>query len=194
VSTGNASPGYLEAFGRLAARIAASLTPLPRRAPPVRMTIAGGAALHFHTGEGAPCGIDAAFSRPVVLPARLEDAYGDKDGSARLLYLDRAYNGTLAPMHPQAREDSRVIALEGVDARVLEVRVLAPIDLAVSKLGRFSAQDRADIALLARHRLISAAALRRRLVQALQGYVGSVAAVRARIEPACRIAGGARRR
>ena len=194
MSTGNASPGYLEAFGRLAARIAASLTPLPEARTSGAHDHRRRCGPEFHTGEGAPCGIDAAFSRPVVLPARLEDAYGDKDGSARLLYLDRAYNGTLAPMHPQAREDSRVIALEGVDARVLEVRVLAPIDLAVSKLGRFSAQDRADIALLARHRLISAAALRRRLVQALQGYVGSVAAVRARIEPACRIAGGARRR
>jgi hypothetical protein len=71
-------------------------------------------------------------------------AYRDEeDGSARLLYFDRQYNDTLGLMHEDAQNDSIPLTLEGIDSRVLDVRILTPVDLAVSKLGRFSEQDRA---------------------------------------------------
>jgi hypothetical protein len=57
----------------------------------------------------------------------------------------------------------------------------------VSKIGRFSTQDRDDIATLARHRLIGAAALRQRAEEALQAYVGDTARVQGSIELASRI-------
>jgi len=77
------------------------------------------------------------------------------------------------------------LTLAGIDARGLDVRLLTPLDLAVSKLSRFSEQDRNDIATLARRGLIDAPTLRRRAQQALAGYVGDVDRVRGSIELAC---------
>jgi hypothetical protein len=66
------------------------------------------------------------------------------------------------------------IALEGVDARRLAVKLLTPLDLAVSKLSRFSEQDQLDIRALAREWLIDATQLRRRAEEALPDYVGKL--------------------
>ena len=83
--------------------------------------------------------------------------------------------------------------LPGNDGKVLEVRVLTPLDLAVSKLARFSDQDRADIELLAREKLVDARSLRKRAEEALGGYVGDVTSVRSSIELACALVEAARK-
>lgn len=178
---------YLAALAEIARRIAESLGNVAPQALPIRMYIAGGAALHFYTGERVSRDVDAAFSHRIALPENLEVAYRDADGAARLLYFDRNYNDTLALMHEDAYDDSQPLALPGVDARALDVRLLSPLDLAVSKLGRFASQDRDDIAALARHGLIDAASLRHRAESALAAYVGDTARVRNTIDIACRI-------
>jgi len=178
---------YVAAFRELAARIAASLKDVPPRALPIRMYVAGGAALHFHTGERVSVDVDAVFSRRIALPDALEVAYRDEDGSARLLYFDRQYNDTLGLMHEDAQDDSIPLTLEGIDSRVLDVRILTPVDLAVSKLGRFSDQDRADIAALARRSLVSATELERRALEALEIYVGDTERLRGNIASAVAI-------
>jgi hypothetical protein len=178
---------YLEAFREIAARIARALGNAPKRALPVAMYVAGGAALHFYTGERISQDIDAVFSRRVALPDDLDVAYRDADGRARVLYFDRQYNDTFGLLHEAAHDDAVPLALEGIDPHVLEVRLLSPMDLAVSKVARLSDQDRADIAALARAGLVKADALRRRAEEALGGYVGDVARVRTSIDIACRI-------
>lgn len=183
----NAQREYLAALGEIVQRIAASLRNVAPRALPIRMYIAGGTALHFYTGERVSRDVDAAFSRRIALPENLEVAYRAADGAAQLLYLDRNYNDTLALMHEDAYDDSRPLALPGVDAKVLDVRLLSPLDLAVSKLGRFADQDRDDIAALARHGVIDAAGLRQRAEAALTAYVGDIARVQNTIDIACRI-------
>jgi hypothetical protein len=50
---------------------------------------------------------------------------------------------------------------------VLEVRRLSPVDLALSKIGRFEDLDRGDIATLAQDGLITERAVRRRAEEAL---------------------------
>jgi hypothetical protein len=183
----DARPEYVAAFREIAKRIAASLAGLPKPVLPVKMYVAGGAALHFYTGERVSQDIDAAFSHRVVLPENLEVSYNDADGAARLLYFDRQYSDTLALMHEDAYEDSVPLALGGIDANILDVRVLAALDLAVSKISRFSSQDRDDIALLARRKLITSARLRRRAQEAMGGYVGELTRLRGSIDLACRI-------
>lgn len=178
---------YVRAFRELAARIAASLEDVPPRALPIRMYVAGGAALHFHTGERVSVDVDAVFSRRIALPDGLEVAYRDEDGSARLLYFDRQYNDTIGLMHEDAQDDSIPLTLEGIDSRVLDVRILTPVDLAASKLGRFSEQDRADIAALARRGLVSATNLERRALEALEIYVGDTQRLRGNIASAVNI-------
>ena len=78
-------PEYVAAFRELAARIEAALKHLPGEVLPIRMYVAGGAALHFHTGERVSVDVDAVFSRRIALPDGLDVAYRDADGAARLL-------------------------------------------------------------------------------------------------------------
>ena len=190
----NARPEYVAAFREIMTRIAGALADLPRSALPVRMYVAGGAALHLYTGERVSRDIDAAFSRRVALPENLEVSYRDADGAAQLLYFDRQYSDTFGLLHEDAYDDSVPLVLEGVDSRVLDVRLLSALDLAVSKLGRFSSQDQDDIVTLAGRKLIDSASLRRRAEDALSAYVGDTARVQGAIEVAVRLVADAEAR
>jgi hypothetical protein len=180
-------PEYLAAFTELVQRIAAPLRVLPRRSLPIKMYVAGGAAMHFYTGERISNDVDAMFSKRIALPSDLEVAYQDPDGAARLLYFDRQYNDTFALMHENAHDDSVPLTLKGIDASILNVRLLSALDLAVSKISRFSSQDRDDITSLGKHGLIRSAALRRRSEQAMENYVGDLDTLKGAINLACRI-------
>jgi Nucleotidyltransferase of unknown function (DUF6036) len=189
-----ARPEYLAALTELVQRIAAPLRELPRRTLPIKMYVAGGAAMHLYTGERVSNDVDAVFSKRIVLPNDLEVTYQDPDGAARLLYFDRQYNDTLALMHEDAHDDSVPLMLKGIDASILDVRLLSALDLAVSKISRFSSQDRDDITTLGRHGLIKSAALRRRSEQAMGSYVGNLDTLKGSINLACRIVEDVERR
>ena len=66
-------------------------------------------------------------------------------------------------LHENAHQDSRPIDIPGIDKKLIDMRVLSPIDLAVSKLSRFADQDREDILLLAKEGLIDSASPRKRV-------------------------------
>jgi hypothetical protein len=180
-------PEYVAAFTELVQRITASLRDLPKPVLPIEMFVAGGAAVYFYTGERVSRDVDAVFSRRLALPEDLEVAYRDSDGAPRVLYFDRQYNDTFALMHEDARDDSVPLALKHVDSDTLNVRLLSALDLAVSKISRFSSQDRGDIAALSKHGLIKADALRQRSEEALKNYVGDLDNLKGAIEMACRI-------
>jgi len=182
-----ASPEFIEALRRMLLRIQAALADTPKRQLPVRMTIAGGAALHCYLGTRVSRDVDASFSRRLSLPDDCDVVYRDADGLAQYLFLDRTYNSTLGLLHEDADEDAVPLTLPGIDPKVLDVRILTALDLAVSKLARLSDIDRQDIEALARHRLVSAGALRRRAEEALHDYVGDTARVRGAIDTACRL-------
>jgi hypothetical protein len=178
---------YLNAFGEILSRIQQTLKGSRPGVFPIRMYIAGGAALHLLTGARVSADVDAVFSKRILFNEEIEVSYRDPDGRARLLYLDRNYNDTLGLLHEDAQKDSRPIDIPGIDKKLIDVRLLAPIDLAVSKLSRFSDQDREDILLLAREGLIDSALLRKRAEEALGGYVGDLNSVRNSIDIACRL-------
>ncbi len=178
---------YSQAFLEIVRRIADSLESSPKKALPVHMYVSGGAALHFYTGERVTQDIDAAFSRRIALPDKLDVSYRDADGAAQLLYLDRQYSDTLALIHEDAYRDSEPLALPGLKPEILDVRLLTPTDLAVSKIGRLTSQDREDIAALARRGLVRSAALRTRAEEAVANFVGDTARLRGNIETACRV-------
>jgi len=178
---------YLGAFAEVLSRVQQALKGSQPDVFPVRMYVAGGAALHFHTGTRVTEDVDAVFSKRVLFKDDIEVSYRDPDGRARLLYLDRNYNDTLGLLHEDAHADARPIDIPGIDKKLIDVRVLAPIDLAVAKLSRFADQDREDILLLAREGLIDSASLRKRAEEALAGYVGDLNSVRNSIDIACRL-------
>ena len=182
-----AHDAYLKAFTEVLSRIQQALKGARPDVFPIRMYVAGGAALHLLTGARVSEDVDAVFSKRVLLNEEIEVSYRDPDGRARLLYLDRNYNDTLGLLHEDAHKDSQSFAFPGIDRKLIDVRVLAPIDLAVSKLSRFADQDREDILLLAREGLIDSASLRRRAEEALTGYVGDLNSVRNSIAIACRL-------
>lgn len=189
-----ARPEFVTAFRELAERIERVLADTPKRNLPIRMFVAGGAAVHFYTGARVSQDVDAVFSRRIALPENLEVAYRDADGAARLLYFDRQYNDTLGLLHQDAHDDSILLAIEGIDPKILEVRMLAPVDLAISKVGRFAEHDRDDIAALASRGLIDVRSFRKRAEEAAAAYVGDTLRLQGAIEMACHLIDDAQRR
>lgn len=189
-----ASDEYLKALTRIVQKISTQLGNIDPALLPIRLYVAGGAALHLRTGARLSEDIDGVFSRRVLLDGDIKAAYRDADGRARLLYLDRNYNDTLGLMHESAHADSEPLELPDTDPRILEVRVLSPLDLAVSKLSRFDDRDREDIEVLAREKLIDPETLRKRAEEAMAGYVGNLDTLRTSIDLACKMVKDVQRR
>lgn len=172
-----ADANYLKAFAEVMKRIERALKGAAR-GKPVVVCVAGGAAAHLYTGARVSKDIDAKIMARFLPPDDLEVSYRDADGHARLLYFDTQYNDTYALLHEDAYDDAVSIAVPGVNPARLDVRLLTPLDLAVSKLSRFEAHDQDDIRALARLGLLDAAALRRRAEEALPNYVGDTRRVK----------------
>lgn len=177
-----ADPAFVQALGEIAARIAATLKGADRAQLPVKMFLAGGAAVHLYTGARSTGDVDAVFSKRLLPPEDLDVNYVDAKGDVRLLYFDRQYNDTFGLMHELAYEDSLPVVIADVDAKLLEVRLLHPVDLAVSRLAGFDERDRCDIESLARASLITAEGVRIRAEEALSGCVGNVERLRVSID------------
>lgn len=177
-----ADPAYVEAFKTLIQRLVRSARANPKE--PIDMYLAGGAAVHFYSGARMTDDVDAAFSKKLLMPSDLAVIYRDSEGKARSVYFDASYNESYALLHEDAHRDALRLGLEGIEG--VRIRVLQPVDLAISKLARFSEIDRTDILRLAEDGLITSKALRSRAEAALPGYVGNVDSVRASIDLACR--------
>jgi hypothetical protein len=182
-----ARPQFVAAFRELAGRIQSAVAGSPKHTLPIRMFVAGGAALHLYTGARVTTDIDAVFSHRLALPGTLEVSYEDADGAARWLHLDPNYSDTLALMHEGARDDALPLSLAGIDPKVLDIRLLTPTDLALSKVARFGDIDRTDIETLAHRGLINARAIQQRAEEAIGGYVGDLGRLRGSIEQAVRL-------
>lgn len=153
---------------------------------PVQMFLVGGMALHFHCGARYTEDVDASFSARLLLPtSELTVDYLREDGTPSALYFDANYNDTFALMHPDYRADATEWPGIGNESRLVRLFVITPVDLAVSKISRFSPQDREDILLLASRDLFTAAQFRQRACEALDYYVGNTAWVRGTIEQVC---------
>lgn len=153
---------------------------------PIRMFLAGGMAMHFHCGSRYTEDVDASFSARLLVPANeLTVDYEREDGFPTTLYFDANYNDTFALMHPDYRGDA--VEWEGIgnESRLVHLYVLMPLDLAVSKLSRFSPQDREDILILARRGLFNTTDLRQRAAEALEFYVGDPKWLRLNIDDVC---------
>jgi hypothetical protein len=184
----NADPAYIEAFREVMKRLELALGS-PRK--PVTVCLAGGAAIHMYTGSRVSKDIDAKVMARFIPPEGLEAAYRDEKGHARLLYFDTQYNDAFGLLHADAYDDALALPLEGIDPAKMDLRILSPLDLAVSKLSRYETQDQEDIRELARAGLISGAELRRRAEEALPDYVGDLDRVKASIALAERLVNAA---
>jgi hypothetical protein len=150
---------------------------LPEMKPPISMYLAGGVAINFYTGYRSTRDIDASFSRLILLPKKeeLTVAYLSQTGQIKHIYLDTNYNTNFAVMHPDYEEDSLIVEGAEFQHQNICLKILNPVDLAVSKIARFVGKDREDIEQLARLQLINAQEVEARTKEALDYYVGNTA-------------------
>lgn len=152
---------------------------------PLTVYLAGGMAVHLYTASRVTTDVDAEFAGRVLLP---QDVLVDvvlEDGTPQVIYLDTNYNPTFALMHEDYQEDSIPVDL-GLDQ--IQVRVLSPVDLAVSKIARLADNDREDIRALVAAGLTSADEIEERATSALGGYVGGIEMLRLNLRDTLEIA------
>lgn len=158
--------GLRKLFKQLEERIALS--------KPLAVYLAGGMAVHLYTAKRVTTDVDAEFAGRVFIPNDLMVEITMEDGSSQLIYLDTNYNSTFALMHEDYREDAIPVDL-GLEH--IQVYVLSPVDLAVSKIARLASNDCEDIQELIRLGLTTADEIEQRAKSAVAGYVGGQAAL-----------------
>lgn len=177
-----AFPELTRALMEMLDRMDASLRASGYDGPPVQMYVAGGVAVNYYCGSRFTEDVDAHFSARFLPPRELVVSYRRPDGSDAYLYFDHHYTPAFALVHDDFEIDSREWEGIGNERRLVQARVLSPLDLAVSKVARFSEQDRNDIALLAAERYFTADEFGKRAYESLGNYIGDRRTVEASID------------
>jgi hypothetical protein len=132
-------------------------------------------AVHLYTANRVTTDVDAEFGSRIFIPSDLIVDVTLEDGTLQSVYFDTNYNSSFALMHEDYLDDAIPLDL-GVEQ--IRLHILTPLDLAVSKIARFSENDKEDIAELVRLGLTNADAIEQRATSALGGYVGGLAMLR----------------
>lgn len=98
--------------------------------------------------------------------------FTDEEEVARFLELDTNFNTTLGPLH-EDYEDRVVRLTTRSNIPNVEVYVASAIDVAISKLGRFSARDEQDIHALLAQPNVDLAKFERLAREAIRYFVGN---------------------
>lgn len=153
--------------------------------------LAGGAATHVHLQRAGGLSAeelrysedaDIQFSRSLMLGQDVVVRYEDDSGDERLLALDRSFSIDIGLRHPDCFDDAEHL-FDSRNTR-LRLHVLSPLDLAVTKAGRFQDHDRIDIEHLSRAGLLDAGAFRKRAREALAYLATDPAMVEVNIDEA----------
>lgn len=147
----------------------------------VKIIIFGGVAVHLYTNHRVSVDIDGEIfhcDRSLNKNQLIEglgatpESFIDPAGRTLALNYDLTFNTTLGPLHEDYLD--RAIRLEEFgDESPIYIFIAAPLDLAISKLGRATEQDVEDIEKLLRMGLILTTDLNRLALQAIDVYVGN---------------------
>lgn len=147
----------------------------------VKVIVFGGCAVHLYTHHRVSTDVDAeiyeaslpeGFLLRTLLAEVPEQFFDQKSGRLMELNYDLQYNTSFGPIH----EDywARSLPLDEFPVgSPLQVHIAAPVDIAISKLGRATEQDIGDIMALLRAGFILTTELRRLALQAIDVYVGN---------------------
>jgi hypothetical protein len=141
---------------------------------PLRAYLAGGMAVHLYTGQRVTADVDIEFAGRILVPNDLSIDL-ESNGKPVSIHIDVCYNPMFSLLHEHYQHDAVPVALP---LNYIDVRVLSPVDLAVSKIARFADNDKEDIAALVRQGLTNASDIAIRGKEALTGYVARVDMVR----------------
>lgn len=167
--------GMLELFKQLG-----ELLPTTRS---IDAYVAGGLGAYLYTTARPTADVDAEFSARILIPTDLMVDVVLESGERQPLYFNTGYNPRLSLLHADYRSDAIPLDISGSP---IHIRVLSPVDLAVSNVTRFEDHDRADIQALVRQGLVAADELERRAQEAIEGggYICAMETVRGNIRDA----------
>ncbi len=136
----------------------------------IKCYLAGGAAVHFYNSDRYTSDLDIEFSRRIYI-SKISNTFIDpSDNLEKRVFIDTSYNPFFSLLHEDYQLDSLLIDL-GVEG--VELKILSPLDLAVSKLSRYSPIDSNDIASLCQLGFFTSEELKKRAYEALSAYPGS---------------------
>lgn len=184
-----AFPELTGALRTILDRMDASLREGGYTGEPIKMYLAGGLAVNYYCGTRYTEDVDASFSRRFVLPKNLTVNYQRPDGTEAFIYFDHNYNTSFALLHDDFECDSREWVGIGNEGRKVELRVLSPLDLALSKIDRLSPRDREDILALASERCFTDRQLRTRALEAVANFIGNKDTLLGSLELICQEVG-----
>lgn len=152
---------------------------------PLAVTLAGGMAIHLYAAERVTTDVDAEFSAHVGVPHDLAVPVNLGDGRHRLLHFDTGHNPMLGLRHDDASKDA--VPLD-IGVPFIELRVLTPVDLVVTKIARLQDKDVADIRSLVCAGLTTADEVEARAQAALLGCLGNQVVLERNVREAVAIA------
>jgi len=153
--------------------------------------LAGGVATYLHLQKAGGKSAQAArysedadihFNRSLMFQELPLVAYRDSEGAERMLALDGSYTIDIGLRHPDCFDNAEFL-FASENGRV-RLYLLNPLDLAVTKAGRFQDHDRKDIELMAQAGLLEAKSFRKRATEALDYLVTDPAMVHINIDEA----------
>ncbi|EIK72263.1 putative lipoprotein [Pseudomonas synxantha BG33R] len=147
----------------------------------VQVIVFGGCAVHLYTHHRVSTDVDAeiycantqdTLRLRTLLAEFPEQFFDEQSGRVMELNYDLQYNTSFGPLHEDYWERSLPLEEFPLES-ALHLHVAAPIDIAISKLGRATDQDVDDIMALLRAGFIVTAELRQLALQAIDMYVGN---------------------
>lgn len=172
------------------------LSELSRRlgplAEPLHAWLAGGFAVHYHTQHRISYDVDIKWSHKVPIPPDMrvfEIRTPGHAGGTDVVVMDGSFADVLGSFPPDWEERSKEVRRFGS----MVLHVIDPVDLAVSKVARFSDRDREDIRALAESGLVDPEVFAERAEEALYYYVGDLTFVRYNLADAMQIVSDAKR-
>lgn len=115
----------------------------------VKIYVFGGCALHILTNARGSADVDAeVIASEHLLREEIRAVFSapedyEQDGLDLSVVFDQQFNNSLCPLHEDYED--RAIPIPGSDGSPMQVFIAHPIDLAISKLGRFTDRDHEDI-------------------------------------------------
>ena len=188
--------GLPDALRELVERVSGSI----RSGQVVDAYLAGGVATYLHVRRAGGSlaaqaryseDADIHFGRALIPGDDVVVRYVDHSGEERLLALDRSYSIDIGLRHPDCFDDAEYL-FDSSNGR-LRLYMLNPLDLAVTKTGRFQDHDKADIALMARAGLLDAENFTERASEALEYLATDPAMVAINIDEAAELIRESRR-
>lgn len=142
----------------------------------------GGAAVHIHTNHRGSADIDVELS--AVKHLDLSDIvvmFEDEDGEPQILTIDPNFTSTISGILNENYEDNAILLWDTEDSP-LKAYVVAPLDLAVSKLDRLAQNDQDDILALFKRGCFTADRLEEYALEALSYAIGEPTRLHGNIE------------